>query len=89
MERILAAAIASQRPVLVNPTSDELRQKAEELRLQGRLICTFCRKPIQEPEFHTRRIAFGPRLEAVAHLHHGCQVDFAAAMEERAERQGV
>ena len=86
MKQILAAALASQRPVLVNPTEDELRRKADELRLEGRLICTYCRKPIAEGDFHTRRIAFGPRIEAVAHLHLVCGPAFTAAMEER-ERQ--
>lgn len=83
VERMLAEAIQTKRPVLVNPTEDELRRKAEELQQEGRLICTACRKPIQEPEFRTRRVAFGPRLEVVAHLHQACEPEFAAAMEER------
>lgn len=82
LERMLAEAIQSKRPVLVNPTEDELRRKAEELRLEGKLICTFCRKPILEPEFRTRRVSFGPRLEGVAHLHVACEPSFAVAMEE-------
>jgi Na+-translocating ferredoxin:NAD+ oxidoreductase RNF subunit RnfB len=76
IEEILAAAIQTERPVLVNPTEDEIRLKAEELRMAGKLMCTGCRKPIQEPQFRTRRIAFGPRLEAVAHLHVACESAF-------------
>jgi hypothetical protein len=82
MERMLAEAIQANRPVLVNPTEDEIHSKAEELRLEGKLICTACRKPIHEEDFRTRRITFGPRLEAVAHLHVACEADFAAAMEQ-------
>jgi len=82
LERMLAEAIQTKRPVLVNPTEDELRRKAEELRLEGKLLCTYCRKPIQEPEFRTRRISFGPRLEGIAHLHVACEAPFSAAMEE-------
>ncbi|HLN64685.1 MAG TPA: hypothetical protein VK464_24445 [Symbiobacteriaceae bacterium] len=89
MERILAEAIAAQRPVLVNPTEDEIRLKAEELRQAGKLTCTFCRRPILEESFRTRRISFGPRLQAVAHLHCDCEEPFAAGVEERAEAQGV
>lgn len=85
MERILAEAIQTRRPVLINPTEDEIRRKAEELRLEGRLICTGCRKPIHEESFETRRITFGPRLEAVAHLHLGCVDAFAAAMVAQEE----
>lgn len=86
MERMLAEAIQAKRPVLVNPTEDEIRRKAEELRLEGKLICTACRRAIQDEDFRTRRIAFGPRLEAVAHLHAACEEAFAAAMEEQSSR---
>lgn len=86
LERMLAEAIRSNRPMLVNPTEDELRRKAEELRQEGKLICTSCRKPITEGEFRTRRIAFGPRLEGVAHLHVACEAAFAAAMEQPPEQ---
>lgn len=87
MERILAEALASQRPVLVNPTEDEIRLKAEEMRETGRLICTFCRKPIASSVFSTRRIAFGPRLQAVAHLHEGCEEPFEAGMAGRTHQE--
>lgn len=83
MKEILAEAIQTRRPVLINPTEDEIRLKAEELREQGRLICTNCRRPIHDEDFRTRRIAFGPRLEAIAHLHLGCETEFADALAER------
>lgn len=87
IKQILAAAIASDRPVLINPTEDELRKKADELRLEGRLICTYCRRPIEEESFESRRIAFGPRIEAVAHLHLACGPAFASAMAEREKQR--
>jgi hypothetical protein len=83
VERMLAEAAANRGRVLINPTPDEIRQKADELRLQGRLFCTFCRRPIADEAFATRRINFGSRLQAVAHLHQTCEAEFAAAMEER------
>lgn len=83
MKEILAEAIQTKRPVLINPTEDEIRLKAEELRLQGRLICTNCRRPITGEEFRTRRIAFGPRLEAIVHLHPECETEFADGLAER------
>lgn len=83
MERMLAEAIRDKRPVLINPTEDEIRRKAEELRLEGRLICTSCRKPIFEESFRTRRITFGPRLEALAHLHEACEPAFQQAMDDK------
>jgi hypothetical protein len=86
MERILAQALAAQRPVLVNPTEDEIRRKAEEMRQAGKLVCTFCRRPIAEEPFATRRISFGSRLQAVAHVHVACEGSFESAM---VERQGV
>lgn len=72
LEQLLAEAIRSDRPVLVNPTEEEIRLAAERLRMEGRLICTRCRQPITEEKFVTRRIEFGPRLQAIAHLHTGC-----------------
>lgn len=72
LERLLAEAIRTDRPVLVNPTEDEIRAAAERLRAEGRLICTKCRKPITDAEFVTKRIEFGPRLQAIAHMHSGC-----------------
>jgi len=87
MEQMLAEAIKSKRPVLVNPTDDEIRRAAEDLRLEGRLICTACRKPIREESFRTQRIAFSPRLQAVAHLHEACEDGFNTAMEERMEHK--
>lgn len=86
MEQMLAEAIQTKRPVLVNPTDDEIRRAAEGLRQEGRLICTACRKPIREENFRTQRISFSPRLQAVAHLHTDCEKEFSAAMDERAER---
>lgn len=85
IERLLAEAIETQRPVLVNPSEDEIRRAAEELRLAGRLICTSCRKPISDELFLTRRINFGRRLQAVAHLHATCATAFAAALDSREE----
>lgn len=84
LQRLLAEAITSDRPVLVNPSEDELRTAAERLRQEGRLICTACRKPITG-EFQTKRIEFSPRLQAVAHLHPSCEDDLVmpqAAAEE-------
>jgi hypothetical protein len=72
LERLLAEAIRSDRPVLVNPTEDEIRAAAERLRIEGRLICTKCRRQIKDADFVTKRIEFGPRLQAIAHMHTGC-----------------
>jgi hypothetical protein len=81
LERMLAEALKDRRPVLVNPTEDDIRRKAEELREEGRLICTACRKPIQDEDFRTRRVSFGPRLEAIAHLHPDCEPHFDTGLE--------
>ena len=89
LERILAEAIETKRPVLINPTEDEIRRAAEELQRSGKLICTACRKPIGPEGFVSRRIAFGPRLEAVAHLHAECEADFATEMAGRSEGNSV
>ncbi|HWI66722.1 MAG TPA: hypothetical protein VNT75_33325 [Symbiobacteriaceae bacterium] len=89
MERLLAQTLASQGRVLVDPTHDELRRRAEELRELGRLNCTFCRKPISAGAFATRRLRFGTRLEVVANLHPECEEGFAAATEERAGQSSV
>lgn len=86
MERILAEAIQSKRPVLVNPTEDQIRLAAEELRRDGRLICTACRKPIREESFRSQRISFSSRLQAVAHLHEACEAAFNTAMAQRQVR---
>ena len=83
LERLLAEAIQNDRPVLVNPTEDELRTAAERLRLEGRLICTRCRKVINDADFVTKRIEFGPRLQAIAHLHAGCDASLVPGQEER------
>lgn len=72
MERLLVNAIEAERPVLIDPTEDELRAAAERLRMEGKLYCTRCRKPIQDSKFITRRISFGPRLQAVVNLHPEC-----------------
>jgi hypothetical protein len=82
MERILVEALQGPRPVLVNPTEDDLRKKAEELRHAGKLTCTYCRKPVHDPAFVTQRLQFGPRLQAVAHLHPDCAGPFTVAMAE-------
>ncbi len=87
MERILTEALQSKRPVLVNPTEDEIRRAAEGLRLEGRLICTACRKPIREEDFHSERISFGPRLQAIVHLHETCRRSFADALAQRQDQQ--
>lgn len=83
VERMVAEAASNRGRVLINPTSDEIRGRAEELRLEGKLFCTFCRKAIADEAFSTRRISFGPRLQAVAHLHQACEPAFEAAMEQR------
>lgn len=70
--RLLAQAVASERPVLVNPTDEELRAAAEALRLEGRLVCSQCHQPIREPEFRSQRLELGPQLQAVAHTHLSC-----------------
>lgn len=72
MERLLADALQADRPVLVDPSEDELRAAAERLRREGRLTCKRCGKPIEEEGFVTHRISFGPRLQVVVHLHPGC-----------------
>ncbi|HLO03517.1 MAG TPA: hypothetical protein VK191_10435 [Symbiobacteriaceae bacterium] len=71
--RLLAQAVASERPVLVNPTDEELRAAAEALRLEGRLVCSHCHEPIREPEFRSQRVELGPKLQAVAHTHLSCE----------------
>jgi hypothetical protein len=73
MRRLLAEAVASDRPVLVNPTDEEIRAAAEALRQQGRLICTNCRRPILESEFRSQRLQLGPQVQAVAHTHLCCE----------------
>ncbi|MFZ5816642.1 MAG: hypothetical protein ACOY93_15335 [Bacillota bacterium] len=85
LERLLTEAIRNDRPVLVNPTEDEIRAAADRLRSEGRLICTRCRKAIEEANFVTRRIEFGPRLQAIAHLHPGCS---EGLVPDRAESEG-
>jgi hypothetical protein len=72
MERLLADALKADRPVLVDPSEDELRAAAERLRREGRLTCKRCGKPIEEEGFVTHRVNFGPRLQVVVHLHPGC-----------------
>ncbi|MBP2016820.1 hypothetical protein J2Z79_000193 [Symbiobacterium terraclitae] len=72
MERLLADALKADRPVLVDPSEDELRAAAERLRREGRLTCKRCGKPIEEEGFVTHRVNFGPRLQVVVHLHAGC-----------------
>ncbi len=73
LRRMLAGAIQTDRPVLVNPTDDEIWQAAEKLRAEGRLICTTCRKPIREAEFRSRRISFGSYLQVITHVHVHCE----------------
>ena len=87
MERLLTQALASEGRVLIDPTHDDLRRRAEELRELGRLHCTFCRKPIAEAVFATRRLRFGSRLEVVANLHPDCEADFMAATAQRVGQQ--
>lgn len=88
IERILAQALAQGR-ILVGPTNDELRQRAEELMQTGRLTCTFCRKPITDVSFTTRRLRGGPRHEWVANLHPACEEGFSAATVQKAETERV
>ncbi len=73
--RILAQAIQTGRPVLVNPTEEEIRAAAENLRTEGKLICTVCREPIHEETFRTQRLSFGSQMDAVAHLHAACYTE--------------
>jgi len=70
--RILADAIQTGRPILVNPTEEEIRLAAERLRGEGKLMCTVCRQPIQEETFRTQRVSFGSQMDAVAHVHERC-----------------
>ncbi|MGE5676349.1 MAG: hypothetical protein ACM3XM_21100 [Mycobacterium leprae] len=86
LKEILAAAVQSQRPVLVNPTEDEIQKTAERLRLERKLICTACHKPILEPDFHSRRVSLGPRLVAIAHLHPDCDTNPVEVADEEAEQ---
>jgi hypothetical protein len=72
VRRLLEEAVARERPVLVNPTDEEIRSAAETLRLQGKLICSSCHEPIRETEFRSQRLDLGPQLQAVAHTHLGC-----------------
>lgn len=89
LERMLAEALQAKRPVLVNPTEEELRRTAEQLRSSGNLTCTACRSPITEEIYFTRRISLGKGLEALAHLHPACAETFTAAMEQPPEGEPV
>lgn len=82
LQRILGEAIQSRRPVLIDPTDEQIREAAEALRQEGRLICTGCRQPITDDEFRSQRVSFGPRLQAVAHLHVGCEADLTNMQSE-------
>jgi len=88
MERVLMEALQAKRPVLVNPTDDEIHTAAEDLRKQRKLICTACRKVIDEPEFESQRITFSPRLQAVAHLHVDCAENFRSDMAQQNDSSG-
>lgn len=72
MRRLLVEAAQTEQRVLIDPSEDELRAAAERLRAEGKLYCTRCRKLIQDDGFVTRRISFGPRLQAVVNLHPEC-----------------
>lgn len=85
LERLLAEAIRADRPVLVNPTEDEIRAAAERLRQEGRLTCTKCRRPITDAGFVTRRIEFGPRLQAIAHVHTECDEPLVLEPEKQSD----
>lgn len=76
-------ALQAKRPVLVNPTDDEIHAAAEELQQQGKLICTACRTAISETVFESQRVTFSPRLQAVAHLHIGCADIFRSDMSDQ------
>jgi len=89
MGRMLAQALVSQGRVLVSPTNDELRRRSIEMRAAGRLTCTFCRKPITDDQFATRRLRVGPRHEWVANLHPDCEAGFIAAAEQRLDPTNV
>ena len=72
MKRLLVDAAQTEQRVLIDPSEDELRAAAERLRAEGKLYCTRCRKLVQDDRFITRRISFGPRLQAVVNLHPEC-----------------
>jgi len=82
MERVLMEALQAKRPVLINPTDDEIHAAADGLRLQGKLICTACRQTINEIEFESERVSFSPKLQAVAHLHTECAGGFRTKMTD-------
>lgn len=70
--------------VLIDATEDEMRQRAVALMAAGQLNCTFCRRPIEDDSFATRRLLFGPRLVLAANLHQACEAGFLAEMQNRA-----
>ncbi|MDF2629157.1 MAG: hypothetical protein K0R39_2988 [Symbiobacteriaceae bacterium] len=70
--------------VMVDATEGDMRRRAEELMAAGQLTCTFCRRPIADEMFATRRLLFGPRLVLAANLHQACEAGFLADVASRA-----
>lgn len=84
VKRLLGDTVQAGQRILIDPSEDELRAAAERLRKEGKLYCTRCRKQIQDDRFITRRISFGPRLQAVVNLHPECDDQESAQPRERA-----
>lgn len=80
----MAQSLMDQGRVLIDATEDEMRRRAEALMAAGQLTCTFCRRPIMDDSFTTRRLLFGPRLVLAANLHPACEGGFLADMQSRA-----
>lgn len=85
IRRALSDADQGAQRVLIEPTEDELRAAADRLRREGKLYCTRCRKPIRDERFVTRRISFGPRLQAAVNLHPECDEQATAQEFQAAE----
>lgn len=80
----MAQSLMDQGRVLIDATEDEMRRRAEALMAAGQLNCTFCRRPIVDEAFATRRLLFGPRLVLAANLHPACEESFLAEVQNRA-----
>ena len=72
VKRLTVNTAQAEQRILIDPSEDELRAAAERLRREGKLYCTRCRRQIQDDRFITRRVSFGPRLQAVVNLHPEC-----------------
>lgn len=84
VERRTAQSLMDQGRVLIDATDDEMRRRAVALMAAGQLNCTFCRRPIVDETFATRRLLFGPRLVLAANLHPACEESFMTDVQSRA-----